>query len=131
MDKIDPIECRMRELFFAKCNKHINRAQEKYPVFAYKINSFLTTKIYKDMADAHRKTRNDDAAKKEAAIENILLGEVFEFMEAFSRGDLEAAKEEAADVVAVLFRAIKWASVAGIFIGAAGLNNPLLTNTKQ
>lgn len=131
MDNIDPIERRMRELFFAKCNKHINHAQEKHPVFAYKINSRFNAVKYKVLADDHRQFRDEEHERKESSIEVILLGEVYEFMEAFSRGDLEAAKEEAADVVAVLFRAIKWASVAGIFVGAAALNNPLLTNTKQ
>lgn len=128
---MDQLEQRMREQFFENCDKHITHAQKKHPVFAYRINSFLTPKIYKDMADQHRQTRDDDKAKKETAIENVLLGEVFEFMEAFSRGDLEAAKEEAADVVAVLFRAIKWASISEISLGAADFNNPILQKTKQ
>lgn len=99
-------EASKREKFFDLCDGHIDHAIEKHPTFAYLLTSTKDEKVYTACAE---KTKSDLAEEVEqgySCTDTILDAEIYEFLSELARGDLTRAREEAADVVAVLYRAL-------------------------
>lgn len=90
------------EQFYALCEGHLRHAREKHPFFADCTSSYLNAEGFECHALAHKNELADDPS-----VENVLLSEVYEFLAELKRGDMARAREEAADVVAVLRRAIE------------------------
>lgn len=81
--------------------KHYVHAKEKHPFFACGVSRESAEQLAM-MADAYRA----EARKPWADVHSVLESEVYEFLEALKRGDLEAAEAEMLDVVAVMLRAL-------------------------
>lgn len=99
-------EASKREKFFDLCDQHIDHAIEKHPNFARLLTSTKNEKVYIACAE---KTKSDLAEEVEhgySCTDTILDAEIYEFLAELARGDLTRAREEAADVVAVLYRAL-------------------------
>lgn len=97
--------------FFDLCQKHILHAKAKHPLFAHQAVScpVVTERNYfLDKAIHFKRLLQSKARLGKASIELVLLSEMNEFMHEVFNGNIDRAKEEAADVVAVLFRAIEW-----------------------
>ena len=88
--------------FFKTCEKHVIHARQKHPLFAKKVLTRSTELANEYLAGKHKK----DIALNGFALEDVLLSEVHEFLVEAHRGNIDRAKEEAADIVAVLYRAI-------------------------
>lgn len=100
VDRDDP-----RTAFFALCETHLAQARKKHPKFA-KVISPLNRIVHEGFINNFRKTQTlniDDSP----SVYNILREEVEEFMLELLHGDLARAREEAADIVAVLLRALE------------------------
>lgn len=85
------------EQFYALCEEHLRHAREKHPKFAKKVSMFGEDTL--DLA-AHRYKNLGSYF-----VEDILLSEVYEFLAEIKRGNMARAREEAADIVAVVLRA--------------------------
>lgn len=99
-------EASKREKFFDLCDQHIDHAIEKHQLFAHLLTSTRSEKVYTSCAE---KTKSDLAEEVEhgySCTDTILDAEIYEFLSELARGDLIRAREEAADVVAVLYRAL-------------------------
>ena len=81
--------------------KHYLHAQEKHPFFACEV-SRESVETLGMMAEAYRV----EARKPWADVHSVLESEVYEYLEALQRGDLEAAEAEMGDVFAVMLRGI-------------------------
>lgn len=98
-------EAAKRESFFNLCDQHIDHAIQKHPFFAH----FLTSRDEKVYTACAEKTKSDLAEEVEhgySCTDTILEAEVNEFLAELARGNLTRAREEAADVVAVLYRSL-------------------------
>lgn len=99
-------EASKREKFFDICDGHIDHAIEKHPTFARLLTGTKDERFYTSCAE---KTKSDLAEEVEhgySCTDTILDAEIYEFLSELARGDLTRAREEAADVVAVLYRAL-------------------------
>ena len=99
-------EKRVKELkilidFFRACKRHVEHARQKHPQFAKRV-LWREDDLYNRNEALFQKRRIEDGYSLEA----ILMSEVHEFLVEMHNGNLERAKEEAADVMAVLYRAI-------------------------
>lgn len=94
-------EAAKRNNFFDLISKHIDHAREKHPLFAKKIN-WRKPECFSFYAKYHKQNIADHGY----TIEDVFLSECYEFLEALESGDLDRAREEAADVVAVIYRAL-------------------------
>lgn len=81
--------------------KHYLHAKEKHPFFACEVSG-ESVEALGMMAEAYRV----EARKPWADVHSVLASEVYEYLEALKRGDLEAAEAEMGDVVAVMMRGI-------------------------
>ena len=81
--------------------KHYVHAKEKHPFFACDVSS-ESVETLGMMAEAYRV----EARKPWADVHSVLESEVYEYLEALKRGDLEAAEAEMGDVFAVMMRGI-------------------------
>ena len=81
--------------------KHYLHAQEKHPFFACEVSRENAEQLAM-MAEAYRV----EARKPWADVHSVLASEVYEYLEALQRGDLEAAEAEMGDVFAVMLRGI-------------------------
>lgn len=95
-------ERREIEIFNQLCRDHIEHAREKHPKFA-EIASFYNTYVLDNLAQSHRLI----VLEKAQTVHMILLSEVYEFLAELKRGNYDRAREEAADIVAVLWRALQ------------------------
>lgn len=98
-----------RAQFFSLCSDHITNAQKKHPVFATCLSESTVNdleKRYNEYAVMYQGQLRAALNRGTAPIETILLEEVYEFLEAVAAGDSIAIREEAADIVAVLYRAV-------------------------
>lgn len=90
-------ERRWREVsFWPLCEEHLKHAREKHPEFT--VHGLPST--------PERYEQEAEAYKQGGTIAHILLSEAFEFLAEIKRGDPSRACEEAADIVAVLLRAL-------------------------
>ena len=84
--------------FWRLCEEHLRHARAKHPKFAKEVSMFgketldLVAHRYKNLGSPF--------------VEDILLSEVYEFLAELKRGDMARAREEAADIVAVVRRAL-------------------------
>ena len=81
--------------------KHYVHAKETHPFFACEV-SRESVETLGMMAEAYRV----EALKPWADVHSVLASELFEYLEALKRGDLEAAEAEMGDVFAVMMRGI-------------------------
>lgn len=98
-----------RAKFFNACNDHITHAQKKHPVFATCLSESTVSNLekrYNEYAVMYRGQLRAALNRGIAPVETILLEEVYEFLEAVAAGDSIAIREEAADIVAVLYRVV-------------------------
>lgn len=86
--------------FWGLCEKHLRHARTKHPFFADCTSSYLNAEWFECHALSHKNELADDPS-----VENVLLSEVYEFLAELCRGDMARAREEAADIVAVVLRA--------------------------
>lgn len=96
LQKGKPMDDR-HEQFYALCDEHIRHAREKHPEFA------KTVSIYGEYA-LSKMARNYKSVGN-ISIEAVLFSEVYEFLAELQRGDKARAREEGADIVAVVLRA--------------------------
>ena len=101
LQKGKPMDDR-HEQFYALCDEHLRHAREKHPFFADCVSGFLNDAWFKCHALSHKNELDEDPS-----VENVLLSEVYEFLAELERGDKARAREEAADIVAVLLRALE------------------------
>lgn len=94
-------EAAKREIFFNLCSEHIDHARKKHPLFAKEVN-WRKPECFSFYAKYHKENIKDHGY----TIEDVFLSECFEFLEALVNGDLNRAREEAADVFAVMYRAL-------------------------
>lgn len=89
--------------FWPLCEEHLKHAREKHPFFADRIGPVDDSDAFYfgSLAEITKKR-----IKTEPSLEIVLMGEVHEFLAEMARGDLSRAREEAADIVAVLLRAL-------------------------
>lgn len=93
-------EASRRRRFFDLCSEHITHAREKHPGFVHDVTLAKDPKFYFSFyASQYRVTKHE-------TLETVAKEELFEFLEALNNGDYEHAKEEAADLVAVIYRAL-------------------------
>lgn len=97
------------EAFWKACSKHIQHARDKHPHFADTVINRKHITPEASAASIARHTKaiiSHEALSGRASVENILLGEVYEFIAELAKKDKARAVEEAADIVAVVYRAI-------------------------
>ena len=99
-------EASKREKFFDLCDLHIDHAIEKHPTFAHLLTSTKDEKFYTACAERVKSNLAEEVEHGYSCIDTILDAEINEFLAELARGDLTRAREEAADVVAVLYRAL-------------------------
>lgn len=87
--------------FWDTCEEHLKHAREKHPFFADRVSASEKAHAFFAIKAAIEKER----IKYEPSLENVLIGEVYEFLSEMARGDLDRAREEGADIVAVILRA--------------------------
>lgn len=73
----------------------IDKAHERHPDFAYVLRA--AAENYADKAAD---------LKPDSTLHAVLLAECYEFLAEMARGDFDRAKQEAGDVIAVLYRAL-------------------------
>lgn len=98
-----------RVRFFNICNDHITHAEKKHPMFANCITESTVANIekrYHEYVEMYQGQLRAALNRGTAPLETILLEEVYEFLEALASGDSVNVQEEAADIVAVLYRAV-------------------------
>lgn len=90
--------------FFALCEEYLEISKEAHPVLAETIdNNAIRSANYGYLA---RIAGFDCVRSTKTALHDVLMEHVYEFLLEVNYGHLHRAKEEAADIVAVLFRAI-------------------------
>lgn len=90
--------------FFAQCEAHLEHAKNSHPMFVETIdNNAIRRANYGNFAKI---AEFDCEHSIKTSLHDVLIEEVYEFLYEVSKGHLHRAKEEAADIVAVLFRAI-------------------------
>lgn len=97
------------EAFWKICSEHVEHARDKHPHFADVVmnrNHITPEASAASIALRTKAVIAYEARSGRASIENILLGEVYELLTELARKDRARAIEEAADVVAVVYRAI-------------------------
>ena len=99
-------EASKREKFFDLCDQHIDHAIEKHPTFARLLTSMKDEKFYTACAERVKRNLAEEVEHGYSCTDTILGAEFYEFIAELARGDLTRASEEAADVVAVLYRAL-------------------------
>lgn len=93
--------------FYNACREHIVHAKAKHPLFAHQ-STDLPAPFYHLEAIRTKRLLKLSAQCGQASIEQVLDCEVQEFLHELSFENLERAKAEAADIVAVLYRALEW-----------------------
>lgn len=94
------------EEFHALIDAHIVHAKEKYPLFAH-VLTYNTPEYYDKLANGEKLEIQRDAKAGNCAASTVLVAEVYEFFSELAAGNLDRAKEEGADVVAVIYRALE------------------------
>lgn len=95
--------CAQLELFARDLANHIVHARTKHRFFAQGV-SLESVETLGHMADIYRQSIRRPGAKPD--VQSVLQGELYEFLEALKKGDRAAAREEALDVMAVMWRAL-------------------------
>ncbi|MBR5590945.1 MAG: hypothetical protein IKW38_00225 [Kiritimatiellae bacterium] len=93
-------EVGQQQAFFELCNEHIDHARSKHPKFAFGVSA-ETMETLRTLAELYRK----ECARPWADVQMVILGEIYEFLEALKSGNRQRALEEGADIVAVVYRA--------------------------
>ena len=94
------------------CEQAVEKARKKHPKFITLPDASREHAVATAAGNMARQIKADlERAStancyRDCQLEMVLKGELYEFLEAFHHGDFEHAMEEAADVVAVLFRAL-------------------------
>ena len=99
-------EASKREKFFDLCDGHIDHAIDKHPLFAHLLTSTKDEKFYTSGMERAKSDLAEEVEYGYSCTDTILDAEIYEFLAELARGDLTRAREEAADVVAVLYRAL-------------------------
>lgn len=99
-------EASKREKFFDLCDGHIDHAIEKHPTFAHLLTGTKDERFYTACTERAKSDLSDEVEHGYSCTDTILYAELYEFLSELARGDLTRAREEAADVVAVLYRAL-------------------------
>lgn len=89
--------------FWDTCEEHLKHAREKHPKFAKVVSQFYQNEHEANLR--HLRETNGYVLSNAPSIYNILREEVEEFMIELLRGDLDRAREEGADIIAVILRA--------------------------
>ena len=92
--------------FFKLCVEHLIHARTKHPFFASRTDDdsyyYYAKGLYSFYADEHKKRIEIDPS-----VENVFLSEGYEWLyETLKKPQSERAYEEAADIVAVILRAL-------------------------
>lgn len=89
--------------FFERCKRHIEHARQKHKFFAERVlnnpERCDLLDVMSEMAQYYKRQITENPT-----LENVLLSEIYEFLAEAHNGNMERAKEEAADVVAVMYR---------------------------
>lgn len=99
-------EAAKRETFFNLCDQHIDHAIQKHPLFAHLLTSTRDEKVYTACAVRAKSDLAEEVEHGYACTDTIIESEINEFLAELARGDITRAREEAADIVAVLYRAL-------------------------
>lgn len=92
--------------FHASINSHIEKAKKKHKHFADIVdNNPVRACNYPFHARTHK---NDIKLYSKAAIFDVLMSEVYEFLAEVDDGNKRKAFQEGCDVIAVIWRALEW-----------------------
>lgn len=92
--------------FHALIDAHIVHAKEKHPLFAH-VLTHNTPEYYDRLANGEKLDIQRDAKAGSCAASTVLVAEVYEFFYELAAGNLNRAKEEGADIVAVIYRTLE------------------------
>lgn len=85
--------------FWRLCEEHLKHARAKHPEFAKTVSTADPKTL--DLIARISKT------VESPCVEDVLFSEIYEFLAELQRGNKARAREEAADIVAVVLRAIE------------------------
>lgn len=92
-----------REQFYELCEEHLRHAREKHPGFVEQVSPWGAEDDWYDELALKRK----QLSIEKPSVEHVLMSEVYEFLAEAKRGNMERAREEGADIVAVVLRAVE------------------------
>lgn len=91
--------------FFSICKKHLTHARQKHPFFAERVlNNPERCDLLNEMSEMAQYYKRQ--ITENPTLENVLLSEIYEFLAEAHNGNKAHALYEAADVVAVILRAL-------------------------
>ncbi|MGN0886098.1 MAG: hypothetical protein ACI4RT_03780 [Candidatus Spyradenecus sp.] len=94
------------EAFWHLCEAHISLSMAWSPTFANKLTHYPAD-VYALNGFRRKETAKQEVLDGKCAVDHLLHAEVYKFLAELARGDLDRAWQEAADVVAVLWRALE------------------------
>lgn len=92
--------------FHALIDEHIVHAKEKHPLFAHMLTHDAAW-IYDAHAKREKRIIQTDVRMNACAATTVVSAELYEFFAELASGNLDRAKEEAADLVATIYRALE------------------------
>lgn len=96
----------IKEEFHTLIDEHITHAKEKHPLFAHRLVD-ATMEYYDALANSAKLSVVVTARDGHCPATTVVLAEVYEFFNELAAGNLDRAKEEGADIVATIYRALE------------------------
>lgn len=92
--------------FHTLIDEHIVHAKEKHPLFAH-VLAHGAAGSYDALARGEKRIIQADMRINACSAITVVSAELYEFFFELASGNLDRAKEEAADLVAVIYRALE------------------------
>lgn len=92
--------------FHALIDAHIVHAKEKHPIFAHKLMR-SPMEYYDSLANGAKLAIKTCVQNEDCPASVVIIAELYEFFTELAAGNLDRAKEEAADTVATIYRALE------------------------